>query len=66
MLWWEALSVDTHRPALAQLVSRVHPLGQRTGWMVYVPNDATGFFPAALSEDGVLVSEVRVNGALGR
>lgn len=39
-----SLSADAHRPAVPQVLVRVHPLEQSMGWLVSVQNSALGFF----------------------
>lgn len=53
------MTADALRPAVSQVVARVHPLEQSMGWMVFVPKNALGFFPAARSEGVVHGREVR-------
>lgn len=54
-----SVTADALRPAVSQVVARVHPLEWSMGWMVSVPKNALGFFPAARSEGGVHGREVR-------
>lgn len=38
------MSAGAHRPAVPQVLGRIHPLEQSMGWVVFVNKSALGFF----------------------
>lgn len=59
-----SVSAHAHRPAVLQVLARVHPLKQSMGWVVFVHKNALGFFPTTLCEDSVHWREVRLTDPL--